>query len=238
MKTPSSRFSAAQVLEHLPARFGMKAGQRLVEQQRARLRKQRAADRDALTLAAGKCRRRAAQHRRKLEQRDDGVEVDVRPSRREPSRRRRDSRARRDAETAGHPGTRSRSRRSATGTSTPIALSNSMRSSSTMRPRSRRQQARDRVQHAGLAGARIAEQRERARVGLERDVELEIGECVTHREIDHRRRRVVSRRSSDSRAARRRRSRVALAAAASATSSATIESRCTPGMPPGTESSS
>ena len=66
------------VVQDLVLAVGVERGERLVEQQQARARQQRAADRDALLLAAGQVRRPPIEQARKSEQRDDVARAEPR----------------------------------------------------------------------------------------------------------------------------------------------------------------
>ena len=122
--------------QQLLAPFRVERRQRLVEQQGAWAAQQRAADRDALLLAARQLRRPAVEQGADAQQRDDLVEADRGASSARSARRSADSRATEYAETAAAPGTHSRSAAARAAHRRRSAVSNSTSSPRTMRPSS------------------------------------------------------------------------------------------------------
>ena len=115
-------------------------GERLVHEEEARARQQRAADRDPLLLAAGEAGRPPGEEARRCRagRRSPSSEPQRSFARRAAGGRRGGCRGPSDAGTAGPPGRRSRSGGDAAGTSMPRAVSKSTAPSTAMRPRSGR----------------------------------------------------------------------------------------------------
>ena len=74
---PSCFCSSRDLEPHLHAQRGVEVRQRLVEQERLRLAHDRAADRDALALAAGQLARLAVEIGREVERRRRGLDLAV-----------------------------------------------------------------------------------------------------------------------------------------------------------------
>ena len=136
---------------------------------------QRAADRDALLLAARKRAGPAVEQRADAEQVDDlGRGCRAAARRRRTSGHRAGCGARSDAGTAGRPGTRSRCGAGARHEDAALRCRAAARRRATIRPRSGRSRPAIDVDQRGLAGSRAAEQRRHAGRRLaKRDVEIE-----------------------------------------------------------------
>ena len=175
------------VAQHLALARHVERGERLVHQQDPRLREQRAADRHALLFAAGELVRQSLQQRLEPEQFDDVRRIDdTRGSRRATQSVEQvglDVEVREKQcvlEYVAEPSLVRRQVDAASAVEQRLAVDDD---ASALRAAD----AGDRVDDAGLARARAAEQTDDRRLGAKRDLELEHAEPLLDVNVDHRR---------------------------------------------------
>src|SRR5690348_13688773 len=214
---------ATQVFQHFRARFAVQIGQRFVQQQGLRLAQQRAADRDAPDLAAGKLAGSAFQERGQFQQVHHVVERMLRG-------------CMRHAVTEVVANTQVREQPRVLKHHAQIAMRGwqvDVRVAIEQRtvvdrdaPPTWVQQPRDREQGGSLAAAGRAEQRQRARRRLQREIQRKLATPQREIEFDH---------ASASRVTPRKSIRAAISDATTAITTATSVSRSAPLSPPGVE---
>ena len=167
----------AQIAAHLDARRRVERGEGFVEEEQARLERERPTERHPLRLAAGELRRsklRRARRARGVPASGIAATPGVAPSRRRGcAGRTRRCRRRSCGRTAVGPGTRRRPIVARGGTNAPASGSSSTSPSSAMRPPSIGMQAGERAQQRRLARAVRSDEHDEL-AGLDRELDVEI----------------------------------------------------------------